>query len=127
MVDVALLPGEYAVCRLAAGTALGPALWGELGDAEVVSVSWAADGVSVICPAPRAPAEVETDWRCLRIVGPLGQAVTGTLAALVGPLTEARVDPVAFSTYDADHVLVPTVRLGEAAAALRRAGHRILD
>ncbi|WP_229399153.1 ACT domain-containing protein [Micromonospora okii] len=127
MLDVALLPGEYAVCRFAADSTLRPALWGELGDAEVVSVSWAADGVSVICPAARAPADAETDWRCLRVVGPVGQAVTGSLAALVGPLAQARVEAVAFSTYDTDHVLVPAVRLAEATAALRRAGHRVLD
>jgi hypothetical protein len=127
MLDVAVLPGEYAVCRLAADSDLRAALWGELSDAEVVSVSWAADGVSVICPAARAPAEAETDWRCLRVVGPVGQAVTGSLAGLVGPLAEARVEAVAFSTYDTDHVLVPAVRLAEATAALRRAGHRVVD
>ncbi|MFI0792118.1 ACT domain-containing protein [Micromonospora rubida] len=129
MLDVALLPGEYAVCRLPAGSALRPALWGDLGDGEVVSVSWSADGVSVICPASRAPdeAEAETDWRCLRVVGPLGHPVTGTLAALVAPLAEARVNVVAFSTYDTDHVLVPAVRLDEATVTLRRAGHRLLD
>ncbi|MEO3776802.1 ACT domain-containing protein [Micromonospora sp. B11E3] len=127
MLDVALLPGEYAVCRLATDAALRPALWAELGDSEVVSVSWSTDGVSVICPAARAPAEAETDWRCLRVVGPLDLAVTGTLASLVAPLAQARVNAVAFSTYDTDHVLVPAVRLGEATAALRRAGHRILD
>lgn len=68
---------------------------------------------------------VETDWRCLRIVGPLDLAVTGTLAALVEPLARARVNVVAFSTYDTDHVLVPAVRLVEATAALERAGHRV--
>ncbi|MEU5942954.1 ACT domain-containing protein [Micromonospora sp. NPDC047548] len=128
MLDVALLPGEYAVCRLAADTPLPPALWAEPGVADVVTVSWTADGISVICPAARAPAEadVETDWRCLRVVGPLDLAVTGTLASLVDPLAEARVNVVAFSTYDTDHVLVPAVRLGAATAALERAGHRVL-
>ncbi|MGC4806530.1 ACT domain-containing protein [Micromonospora sp. DT233] len=126
MVDVALLPGVYAVCRLATDATLRPALWGELSDVEVVSVSWSADGISVICPASRAPAEAETEWRCLRVVGPLGRPVTGTLAALVAPLAEARVNVVAFSTYDTDHALVPAVRLDEATAALRRAGHRLL-
>ncbi|WP_320068956.1 ACT domain-containing protein [Micromonospora sp. RTGN7] len=127
MIDVALLPGEYAVCRLTADATLRPALWGDLADDEVISVSWSVDGISVICPASRAPTEVETDWRCLRIVNPFGKAVTGTLAALVAPLAEARVNVVAFSTYDTDHALVPAVRLDEATSALRRAGHRLLD
>ncbi|MEW2382520.1 ACT domain-containing protein [Micromonospora sp. NPDC047707] len=128
MLDIALLPGEYAVCRLAAGSALPPALAGGLSDGAVVTVSWTADGVSVICPADRAPeqAVVETAWRCLRVAGPLDLAVSGTLAALVDPLAEARVSVVAFSTYDTDYLLVPAVRLDEAVTALDRAGHRVL-
>jgi hypothetical protein len=61
------------------------------------------------------------------VVGPLDLALTGVLAALVGPLAEARVNVIAFSTYDTDHLLVPAVRLTEAQAALHRAGHRFAD
>ncbi|WP_410810685.1 ACT domain-containing protein [Micromonospora sp. 067-2] len=127
MLDIALLPGEYAVCRLAAGTTLPYALSSGLGRADVVTVSWTADGISVICPADRAPAQavVETAWRCLRVAGPAGLPATGTLAALVDPLAEARVSVVTFSTFDTDYVLVPTVRLTEGTAALKRAGHRV--
>ncbi|MFE9651466.1 ACT domain-containing protein [Micromonospora sp. NPDC006431] len=126
MLDVALLPGEYAVCRLPAGATLPPQVWSDLGAADVVTVSWTADGISLICPTGRVPdhADVETDWRCLRLVGPQDAPVTGTLAALVDPLARARVNVVAFSTYDTDHVLVPAVRLAEATSALERAGHR---
>ena len=128
MLDIALLPGEYAVCRLAAGTALPYALSSGLGHADVVTVSWTADGISVICPTDRAPAQavVETAWRCLRVIGPVGLAGTGMLAALVDPLAEARVNAVTFSTFDTDYLLVPTVRLTEGTAALERAGHRVL-
>ncbi|MFI6264353.1 ACT domain-containing protein [Micromonospora sp. NPDC051006] len=128
MLDIALLPGEYAVCRMAAGSALPPALSSGLAAADVVTVSWTADGISVICPMDRAPeqAVVETAWRCLRLSGPVDVAVTGTLAALVDPLAGARVNVVAFSTFDTDYLLVPAVRLGAATAALERAGHRVL-
>ncbi|ASW58094.1 ACT domain-containing protein [Plantactinospora sp. KBS50] len=125
MLDIALLPGEYAVCRLAAGTAVpGGLLNGADG---VVSVTCTADELSVICPSDRVPADavVETPWRCLQVIGPMDLALTGILASLAGPLAEARVNIVAFSTYDTDYLLVPTVRLSEALAALTAAGHRI--
>jgi hypothetical protein len=68
---------------------------------------------------------VETPWRCFRVVGPLDLALTGVLASLIGPLAEARVNIVTFSTYDTDYILVPTVRLTEAVGTLTRAGHRV--
>ena len=127
MLDLDLLPEEYAVCRLPAGTALSPSLSGGLGDKGVISVTWAPDETSIICPADSVPdgATAETPWRCLRVVGPLDLALTGVLASLVGPLAEARVNIVTFSTYDTDYLLVPTVRLQEAVNTLIRAGHRI--
>ena len=55
-------------------------------------------------------------------------AGTGSLAALVDPLAEARVSVVTFSTFDTDYLLVPAVRLTEAhgrAAARRAPRHRL--
>ncbi|MGW3890908.1 ACT domain-containing protein [Micromonospora chokoriensis] len=129
MLDIALLPGEYAVCRLAAGTTLPDAMSNDLRDTDVVTVSWTSDGISVICPTDRAPAQavVETVWRCLRVTAPMELSGTGSLAALVDPLAEARVSVVTFSTFDTDYLLVPAVRLTEGIAALQRAGHRVTD
>jgi uncharacterized protein len=126
MLDLDLLPEEYAVCRLPAGTALPASLRSVPDDKGVVSVTWAPDETSIICPADRVPegATAETPWRCLRVVGPLDLALTGVLASLVGPLAEARVNIVTFSTYDTDYLLVPTVRLREAMDTLKGAGHR---
>ncbi|MET7707135.1 ACT domain-containing protein [Micromonospora sp. NPDC005413] len=128
MLDIALLPGEYAVCRLTAGATLPYALSSGLRGTDVVTVSWTADGISVICPTDRAPthAVVETVWRCLRVTAPVESASTGNLAALVDPLAEARVSVVTFSTFDTDYLLVPAVRLTEGTAALQRAGHRVI-
>jgi len=127
MLDLDLLPEEYAVCRLPAGSPLPASLAAGPDDKSVISVTWAPDELSVICPSDRVPddAVVETPWRCLRVVGPLDLALTGVLASLVGPLAGARVNIVAFSTYDTDYVLVPTVRLNEALDTLIKAGHRI--
>ncbi len=127
MLDLDLLPEDYAVCRLPAGAAVPFLLAAGPDDKSLLSVTWTAEEISVICRADRTPegATVETPWRCLRVVGPLDLALTGLLASLVGPLAEARVNTFAFSTYDTDYLLVPAVRLSEAIDALAAAGHRL--
>jgi hypothetical protein len=128
MFDLDLLPEEYAVCRLPAGSAIPASLSAGPANKSVISVTWAPDELSIICPSDRVPpdAMVETPWRCFRVVGPLDLALTGVLASLIGPLAEARVNIVTFSTYDTDYLLVPTVRLTEAIATLTKAGHRLV-
>jgi len=127
MLDLDLLPEEYAVCRLPAGSALPASLSSGPDDKSVISVTWAPDELSVICPADRVPdgATVEASWRCLRVVGPLDLALTGVLASLIGPLADARVNIVAFSTFDTDYLLIPAVRLSEAMDTLTAVGHRV--
>ena len=127
MLDLDLLPEEYAVCRLPAGSAVPAPLISGPDDKSVISVTWTQDEVSVICRSDRIPpgATVETPWRCLRVAGPLDMALTGVLASLVGPLADARVNIIAFSTYDTDYLLIPQVRLSEAVDTLTAAGHRL--
>ncbi|AVT31076.1 MULTISPECIES: ACT domain-containing protein [unclassified Plantactinospora] len=127
MLDIALLPEEYAVCRLPADSTVPAGLLSPPADSGVLSVTRSGDELSIICRADHVPADatVETPWRCLRVAGPLDLALTGILASLVVPLADARVNIVAFSTFDTDYLLVPSVRLVEALAALRQYGHRI--
>ena len=126
MLDLVLLPDDYAVCRLPDGSPLPPGL-GPGSGAGVVSITWTPTETSIICTADQAPADgiVNTPWRCLRVNGPVNLALTGILASLVNPLAEARVNIFAFSTYDTDYLLVPAVRLEEALSALAAAGHRV--
>ncbi len=124
MVDLEVLPGDYAVCRLAPGSARPGGLDRNAG---VISITWTDEEISIICPSPQAPsvAQVEAPWRCLRVAGPLDHALTGVLAALTNALADARVNIFAFSTFDTDYLLVPGVRLAEAMSALTSAGHRV--
>jgi hypothetical protein len=127
MLDLDLLPEEYAVCRLPAGSPVPSSLSAGPDDKSVISLSWAPDELSIICPSSRVPegAAIDAAWRCLRVVGPLDLALTGVLASLIGPLADARVNIVTFSTYTTDYLLVPAVRLTEAVDTLQAAGHRI--
>lgn len=130
MLDLELLPDDYAVCRLPAGSSLPDGIGAH--DGAVVSITWSSAETSVICPVAlagairgRAGATVEQPWRCFRVVGPFDLAITGILDSLVTPLAEARVNIFAFSTFETDYVLVPAVRVGEARTALTAAGHRL--
>ncbi|MGC9667133.1 ACT domain-containing protein [Planosporangium sp. 12N6] len=127
MLDLELLREDYAVCRLPVGSPLPQNLLAHAARGKVVSVTWTPDEVSIMCPAVYAPegASVETPWRCFRVVGPVNLALTGILASIVSPLADARVNIFAFSTFDTDYLLVPSVRLTEAVAALTAAGHRV--
>lgn len=122
MLDLVLLPDDYAVCRLELGAALP-----EFARTGVLSITWTPNEISIICTADQAPSGgvVNTPWRCLWVNGPVNLALTGILASLVNPLADARVNIFAFSTHDTDYVLVPAVRLDEALAALTAAGHRV--
>ncbi|NJC68956.1 ACT domain-containing protein [Planosporangium thailandense] len=127
MLELELLRDDYAVCRLPAGSPAPQALLAQAGKGDVISVTWTPDEVSILCPAACAPdgASVETPWRCFRVAGPVDLALTGILASIVSPLADARVNIFAFSTFDTDYLLVPSVRLSEAITALTAAGHRV--
>jgi hypothetical protein len=124
VLDLDLLPDDYAVCRLEPGATVPPGLDAGKG---IVSVTSTEAETSIICPARQAPpdATVNAPWRCFRVHGPLDLTLTGVMAAILAPLADARVNVFVFSTYDTDYVLVPAVRLDEARAALTAAGHRV--
>jgi hypothetical protein len=129
MLDLELLRGDYAVCRLPVGSALPTGVLAHANNGGVVSVTWTTDEISIMCPAAHVPegASVETPWRCFRVTGPINLALTGVLASIISPLADARVNIFAFSTFDTDYLLVPAVRLTEAIAALTAAGHRLAN
>jgi hypothetical protein len=119
-IELGILQGRLAVCRLEAGAApptwaMGGALW---------SVTGTADELSVVCGEERVPEGVrrEAGWRALKVAGPLDFALTGVLSAIAAPLAAAGVSVFAVATFDTDYVLVREERLAEAVAALRAAG-----
>jgi hypothetical protein len=120
VVDIA--PGEYTITRLPKGSEPPRIETGGL-----VSITTTAEGVSVVCPTNAAPPSEHNQpgWRLLTVRGPLEFDLTGVMAALAGELAAAGVTLLAVSTYDTDHVLVPTADLARATKALREAGHEV--
>lgn len=118
----AVLPGEYAVCRLPKSI---PFVWSQ----GLLALVQSDDEVSLVCPCDQAPAEaqVEPGWRCLRVVGSLDFSLVGILAEVAGRLADAGVSIFAISTYNTDYILVKATQLDSALLRLREAGHRVGD
>ena len=118
-----ILAGEFAVCRLPAGspppaTDAGTAFW---------SVTVTPDEVSVVCRAEAIPAgaEVHRGLRAIKAEGPLAFDVVGVLGSLTAPLAQAKVSVFGVSTYDTDYILVSDHDLRQAVSALKIAGHHV--
>ncbi len=120
---LALLPGHYAICRLLAYAPL-PA-WATRGG--FWSITHTADELSIVCLEKRVPpaATADRDWRCLKVVGPLGFGETGIIAGLTAVLAQVGVSVFVVSTYKTDYLLVKQAQLEVAITALANAGHSI--
>lgn len=123
--DLTLLDGELAVVRLDAGEAVP--VWARPGAGGLLSITAAGAETSLVCDGVGVPAAARASrgWRALVVAGPLDHALTGILASIAAPLAEAGIPIFAVSTFDTDYVLVPADRAGDAAGALREAGHRL--
>jgi hypothetical protein len=123
--DLTVLPGSFAMARLAADAALPD--WATRG--EFFSVTRTSEELSVVCLAAQIPGGIsaEKGWRALRVKGPFALSEVGVLAALAATLADAEVSLFAISTFDTDYLLVSEKQLPAAVAALRRAGHYVQE
>src|SRR5215467_11616580 len=92
-----LLPGRFAVCRLAADAAI-PA-WASTGS--FLSITRTAEELSLVVDEPAVPANVQCErgFRALKLEGPFPFAMTGVLASVLDPLAAAEVSIFAVSTF----------------------------
>jgi hypothetical protein len=116
-----ILPGSYAVARLAADAEVPAAALAS----GFASVTRTAAELSIVCPEEAVPAgaRVEGGWAILGLVGPFPFSMVGVLASVLVPLADAGVSIFALSTFDTDYVLVRREKLADAVAALEAAGH----
>lgn len=123
--DLSLMPDNLAVCRLGPETAV-PA-WALTGP--FFSITRTAEELSIVCAEALAgeAAVVERGWRAFKVAGPLDFGLVGILADLAGVLAAAQVSLFAVSTFDTDYLLVKAGQLEAASAALRTAGHHLVD
>ena len=123
--QLTVLPGFFAIVHLAADAPLPS--WASTGD--FFSVTRTSDELSVVCLATQVPSSLtaETGWRALKVQGPFALSEIGVLAALAAALAHAKVSLFAISTFATDYLLVSDKSLNAAVAALRAAGHSVVD
>jgi uncharacterized protein len=117
---ISLLPGAYAIARLAPGAPLPGWTRGAF-----VSITRTAEELSIVCEDEAVPDGVRVDrgWRLLQVEGPIPFEMTGVAASLVGPLGAARISVNLIATFDTDYLMVKRETLDAAMAALQGAGH----
>ena len=123
--DLNLLPGRFAVCRLEPHDEI-PA-WVPSAGALVV-VARTDQELSIVCDATVVPEAVraERDLRALVVRGPVPFDAVGIMAGLSGALASANIALLAVSTFDTDYILVREDRIDEAHAALSARGYAVL-
>ncbi len=115
-----ILPGRFAVCRLAADDP--PPAWLFHPGSRFHSLTRTEHELSIVCAEDDLPPSVttfEAGWRMLALEGPIPFTAAGVLDSILGPLADAGVPIFALSTYDTDLVLVKEADLARALAALR--------
>jgi len=95
--------------------------------APFASLTRTPDETSVVCRSDAVPGglrEVRTEgpFKVVEVAGPLEFGAVGVFHGIIGPLADAGIPILGFSTFDTDWVLLPVGRVAEAAEAWRRAG-----
>ena len=120
--NLMLLEDQYGICRLPPGAAAQPPATGAFS-----LLVRTAEETTVVCPLAQVPAGAELDsgWRCFRIVVSTDLSVPGILSSVLQPLAQAGIGIFATSTFSTDYVLVKERDLDRSMGALLAAGHRI--
>lgn len=119
--SLVILPQRLAICRLSPDETI-PTF---LSHSPFFSITRTSDELSIVLPEEIVPSnwKAETGWRCLKVIGPLDFDLTGSLASLAIPLSEAGISVFVISTYDTDYLLVREDNLEKATKVLLKSGH----
>ncbi|KAF8531999.1 ACT domain-containing protein [Gautieria morchelliformis] len=122
-----VLPRPFFLVKMNAGETLSESLVkllaSPLDDTQFLSITRTKDEVSIVSDFRiDGGSEPSTEWRCMRVAGPLSLNLTGIMNDLTTPLKAAQIPIFAISTWDTDFLLVPIERSEEAAAVMQQDG-----
>lgn len=92
---------------------------------ELFYLSKTGSEISLVCVAQSSLSEISSDtgWRLFKIINTFDFSVSGVLYSVIKPLSEGGVGIFAFSTFDADCVMVKNDEIKKAIDLLESYGH----
>ncbi|NMP32470.1 ACT domain-containing protein [Thalassotalea sp. M1531] len=119
-----LLNKTFAIHSLSPESTIPP----EVFRAPIYFIAKTYEEVSLVLPESFTieSEDVESDWRALEVVGPLGFSLTGILSRISTVLANEKISIFAISTFDTDYVLVKNNKIEEAIEALKLNNYRII-
>ena len=120
-----IFPEKYLVCRMEASTQAAN-IWLPMDG--FWSLTRTDDEVSLVMAEGNAVpvgANIERNWRLLRVAGTLDFSLVGIIAKLSRVLADANVSIFTLSTYDTDYLMLKSDQLSKAVAALTNAGYPV--
>ena len=122
-IQMKILMGEFSVCKLPPASPIPE--WATQGGA-FSTLSLTDKEVSITVLSERIPkdfpGEIQGEWRCMEVQGPLDFSLTGILSQIALPLANEKISIFAISTYDTDYVMVKEGLLKSAKASLKNQG-----
>lgn len=120
--ELEILKSVLGVCKMSSSEKIP--VWAK---GEVLSMTWTADELSIICEEIHIPktVEAERDFRCFKVTGFLAFGTPGIFASIANPLAVAGISIFAFSTYNTDYFLIKSNDLQKTIEVLQGAGHTI--
>jgi len=121
ILNIRVVPGRYAVSRIAADADI-PSWTSGPGFKAVVHSD---DETTIVCLEDRVPKGIETErgWICLRTVGPFPFGAAGIVQSLITPLSSNGIGVFVVCTFDGEHVLIAASDEKKALQYLEVAGH----
>jgi uncharacterized protein len=96
--------------------------------ADIYFIAKTYEEVSIVLPSNITieSDDVESGWRALEVVGPLGFSLTGILSNISTVLANEKISIFAISTFDTDYILVKDKTVKLAVAALSANQYQVI-
>lgn len=116
-----ILEGQFSIHRLSPDKVIPPNIY----ESEFYSIVKTDDELSIVCDSSiELPAEESnTDWKCVKFIGPLNFSLTGVLSKISFILANSKISIYALSTYNTDYLLIEASNIIKAKQALITAGY----